>query len=170
MKQLLKTIMILLLGFGLLGFFACEDDDDDEMTVAETIVGVWLASGTVGDLGDTGVGSGSLAGAGWTSYELTLTDANAFSATGDNPYGTGGTITYSGTYTIDATQDPMWIDLTCDDSDSFFFTTVDSLQPCQPGSFELNSAETEMTIQYGSTQYGVPRPATITVPSTLVKQ
>ncbi|MCK5331364.1 MAG: hypothetical protein KAK01_08150 [Candidatus Marinimicrobia bacterium] len=176
MKQFLKTIMILLLGLGLLGIFACADDDDDDMTVAETIVGVWLANATTGDLGNATASSGSLAGAGWTSYQLTLNANNTFSATGGSgydfaPYGDGdGIINYSGTYTLDDSQDPMWLDLTCTTSDNVFFTTVDSLQPCQPGSFTLNADETEMTIQYGSGQYGIARPDPITVPSVLVKQ
>ncbi len=176
MKQFLKTIMILLLGIGLLGIFACADDDDDEMTVAEIIVGVWLADSTTGDLGNATASSGSLAGAGWSSYQLTLNANNTFSATGSSaydfvPYGDGdGIINYSGTYTLDPTKDPMWLDLTVIVSDNVFFTTADSLQPCQPGSFTLNAAETEMTIQYGSGQYSIPRPDPISVPSILVMQ
>ncbi len=176
MKQLLKTSILLALGIALVGMFGCDNNNDTSKTTAEKVVGVWLANSTVGDLGNATASSGSLAGAGWSSYELTLNANNTFSATGNNdydivPYGDGnGVINYSGTYTIDDTQDPMWIDLTVTTSDNLFFTTVDSLQPCQPGSFTLNTDATEMTIQYGSTAYGVPRPDPISVPSVLEKQ
>ena len=175
MKQFLKTLMILLLGISLMGIIGCEDDDD-ETTVADEIVGIWLADGTIGDLGNATASSGSLAGAGWTSYQLTLNANNTFSATGASgydfvPYGDGdGIIIYSGTYALNDEEDPMWLDLTVTTSDNVFFTTADTLQPCQPGSFTLNADETEMTIQYGSTQYGIPRPDPISVPSVLVKQ
>ena len=147
-----------------------------ELTTGQMLIGIWLADATTGDLGNATASSGSLAGAGWTSYQLTLNSDNTFSATGGNaydmvPYGDGdGTVNYSGTYTIDDTQDPMWIDLTCTASDNIFFTTDETHQPCQPGSFGLNSDANEMTIQYGSTEYAVPRPDPISVPSILVKQ
>ena len=120
-----------------------------------------------------------MAGAGWTTYQITLNADGSYAAMGDNPFdlvaygGDGdGVIHYSGTYTIDDSQDPMWIDLTCTTSDLLaFFTTVDSLQPMQPGIISLNSDNTELMIQYGSKQYGVVRPtAFMTDPGTLVKQ
>ncbi len=155
-----------------------------EKAVASALQGVWLANATTGDLGAE---SGSLAGAGWTSYTLTLTDVGTFTATGDNPFGipaygstatVEGTITYSGTYTIDASASPMEIDLTCTASDLLaFFTTDATLQPVQPGIFELNAAGDELTIQYGATAFAVPRPTAFMVDAngdydsgTLVKQ
>ncbi|MBT6938043.1 MAG: hypothetical protein HN982_10735 [Candidatus Marinimicrobia bacterium] len=177
MKNTLKSGLFIFMSILLLGLVACEDEEVvTELTTAEKIVGVWLADASTGDLGNATAGSGSLAGAAWTSYELTLNSDNTFSATGLNgydiaPYGDGdGTINYSGTYTIDDTQDPMWIDLTCTASDNIFFTTAESNQPAQPGSFVLNSDASELTIQYGSTEYAVPRPDPISVPSILVKQ
>ncbi len=177
MKNTLKSVFFLFMSISLLGLIACEDEEKEtELTTAEKIVGTWLADASTGDLGNATASSGSLAGAGWTSYQLTLNSDNTFSATGGNaydmvPYGDGdGTVNYSGTYTIDDTQDPMWIDLTCTASDNIFFTTDETHQPCQPGSFGLNSDANEMTIQYGSTEYAVPRPDPISVPSILVKQ
>lgn len=185
MKQITSILLSALL---MLAAVACGDDNgDDEITVAEALQGVWLANATTGTLGNPTGASGSLAGAGWTSYQLTLTDAGTFTATGGNPFGipdygstatVEGTITYSGTYMIDVTPNPMEINLTATASDLLlFFTTNDTLQPVQPGIFELNDDQDELTIQYGATAFSVPRPTAFMVDAdgnydsgTLVKQ
>lgn len=177
MRRTLYPILVLLLSMSLFTFIACEDDDDEDLTVAEELVGVWLANSTVGDLGAQVAGSGSLASAGWFSYQFTLFDDGTFAVEGENAfddstYGDGdGTIHYSGTYTIDDSADPMLIDLTCTASDNIFFTIDATLQPMQPGIFSLNSAATELNVQWGSTAFAVPRPTEfIDEPGTLVKQ
>lgn len=151
--------MIAVLVIGGFFFLGCEDEaEEEELTTADKLVGIWIADATQGDLGNATPASGSLAGAGWTSYELTLTADSNFSATGANPYdleaygGDGdGIVNYSGTYTIDDTKLPIWIDLTCTFSDlSGFFPTTAELQPLQNGIFELNIDDTELTIQYGA--------------------
>ncbi len=182
MKQITSILLAALL---VLAAAACEDDNGDDVTVAEALQGVWLANATIGDLGAE---SGSLAGAGWTSYQLTLGDNNTFTATGDNPFGipaygstatVEGTITLSGTYTIDDAKSPMWIDLTCTASDLLlFFSIADSLQPLQNGIFELSDDDKELTIQYGAIlAFSAPRPTAFMVDAngdydsgTLVKQ
>ncbi len=167
-----------------------DQDAVDILAYAQTVlatVGTWLADATTGDLGNTTAVSGSLAGAGWTKYQLTLNADGTFTATGDNPYGiplygstatVEGTITYSGTYTIDATASPMEIDLTATASDlEAFFTTAAESQPVQPGILELNAINDELTIQYGATAFSVPRPTAFMLDDnsnydcgTLVKQ
>lgn len=176
MSKNLKTLLALLVGLALVGTVACEKEEE-EKTTAEKLVGVWLADATTGDLGNTTAQSGSLAGAGWSSYQLTLNANGSYSVTGANaydiaPYGDGdGTINYSGTYTLDDTQDPMWIDLTCTASDNIFFSTKTEEQPMQPGIFKLGQDDTELTIQYGAKAYAIPRPtAFMDSPGTLVKQ
>lgn len=183
----MKRITTILLSALLVLLAVSCDDDPEEVTVAEALVGTWMASATIGDLGNATVSSGSLAGAGWTTYTLTLNDDNTFSIAGANPYGlaaygstaeTEGTIAYSGTYTIDITSDPMEIDLTATTSDlEAFFTTAAVSQPMQPGIFELNADDDELTIQYGATAFSVPRPTAFLLDTasaydcgTLVKQ
>ncbi len=179
MRKVLYLLLVTMLTMSMFTFVACEETDKDEITVAEQLVGVWLANASVGDLGNTGSGSGSLAGAGWSSYQLTLNADGSYEAMGDNPFdlvdygGDGdGVIHYSGTYTIDDSQDPMYIDLTCTASDlELFFTTLEAMQPMQPGIISLNADATELTIQYGSKAYEVPRPTEFMADSgTLVKQ
>ncbi len=133
--------------------------------VAEDLVGIWYANGSEGYLGNEVPGSGSLAGAGWNTYWLSFRADSSFSVVGQNiyddpPYGDGdGVIHYSGTYTIDTTQTPMWVDLTCEESDNAFFPADPAVQPLQNSIFELNGDVTELTIQHGSElAYGVPRP------------
>ncbi len=156
------------------------------LTTEQLIVGTWTADSTQGDMGNATLSSGSLAGAGWTTYELTLSSDGSFSATGANPYDIygesediDGTVNYSGTYTIDHTQTPMEIDLTCTLSDlELFFPTTAEVQPLQNGIFELNDDNTELTVQYGAElAFGVPRPTEFLTDSlgvydcgTLVKQ
>ncbi|MFQ6609610.1 MAG: hypothetical protein ACE5D7_02295 [Fidelibacterota bacterium] len=175
----LKTPVLVLLSVVAFVLMSCEDKKSTEKTTAEKLVGVWYADASVGSLGNTTASSGSLAGAGWTTYQLTLNADGSFAVEGANgydiaPYGDGdGIINYSGTYTIDDTQDPMWIDLTCTASDNVFFTTADSLQPMQPGIFELDQAGLELTIQYGAKAYAIPRPSAFLDapgPGSLVKQ
>ncbi|MDP7445534.1 MAG: hypothetical protein QGF64_07715, partial [Candidatus Poseidoniia archaeon] len=95
MKNTLKSVFFLFMSISLLGLIACEDEEKEtELTTAEKIVGTWLADASTGDLGNATASSGSLAGAGWTSYQLTLNSDNTFSATGGNaydivPYGDG---------------------------------------------------------------------------------
>ncbi len=142
------------------------------------LIGTWVANESTGDLGNTGVGSGSLAGAGWSNYTMTMTLAGTFLISGSNPYDATGAITYSGTVTIDPSASPEEINLTItESSNEFFFTIADSLQPAQPGIFELNAAGDELTIQWGATAFGIPRPTAFMVDSngvydsgTLVKQ
>ncbi|NQV14911.1 hypothetical protein HQ531_05580 [bacterium] len=178
MRKLLYLLFVMLLTMALFTVIACEEDDDDDPTVAENLVGVWLADSTIGDLGNA-VTTGSLAGAGWISYQLTLNSNGTYSAEGANPFdqelygGDGdGVIHYSGTYTIDDSQDPMWIDLTCTTSDlEVFFSTLAAVQPMQPGIFSLNADDDEMTLQWGAKAFEIPRPeAFIAAPGTLVKQ
>ena len=179
MRKTLYLLFVVLLAMSVFTFIGCEDDDDEELTVAEQLVGVWVANATTGDLGNTTGSSGSLAGAGWTSYQLTLNADLTYAVEGANPFdlvdygGDGdGTIHYSGTYTIDDSQDPIWIDLTCTASDlELFFTTNAALQPMQPGIISLNADADQLMIQYGSLAYSVPRPtAFMTDPGTLIKQ
>ena len=71
MKNTLKSGLFIFMSILLLGLVACEDEEVvTELTTAEKIVGVWLADASTGDLGNATAGSGSLAGAAWTSYEL----------------------------------------------------------------------------------------------------
>ncbi len=178
MRKLTTLFIILMLGVTFFTIMGCEEDKA-EPTVAEQLVGVWVANATTGDLGNTTASSGSLAGAGWTTYQLTINENGTYAVEGANPYdlvaygGDGdGTIHYSGTYTIDDSQDPMWIDLTCTASDlELFFTSNATLQPMQPGIISLNADADELMIQYGSLAYSVPRPtAFMAAPGTLVKQ
>jgi hypothetical protein len=75
MKNTLKSVFFLFMSISLLGLIACEDEEKEtELTTAEKIVGTWLADASTGDLGNATASSGSLAGAGWTSYQLTLND------------------------------------------------------------------------------------------------
>ena len=157
-----------------------------ELTTGQMLTGIWLADASTGDLGNVNPGSGGLAGAGWTSYGLTLNADGTFSATGSNPYDLtayggddDGIVNYSGTYTIDETKSPMWIDLTCTETDlTGFFSADAAVQPLQNGIFELNADASELTIQYGSElAFGVPRPTEFLVDvdgvvdsGTLVKQ
>ena len=187
MKNTLKSVFFLFMSISLLGLIACEDEEKEtELTTAEKIVGTWLADASTGDLGNVNLGSGGLAGAGWTSYGLTLNADGTFSATGSNPYDLtayggddDGIVNYSGTYTIDETKSPMWIDLTCTETDlTVFFSADAAVQPLQNGIFELNADASELTIQYGSElAFGVPRPTEFLVDvdgvvdsGTLVKQ
>jgi hypothetical protein len=158
--------------------FACSWwEGDEEPTIAERLVGEWYADTTVGDLGDPTPSSGSIAGNGWTSYHLILKDDNSFQVTGTNvydtpPYGDGdGVIHYSGTYSLDLTENPRWIDLTCLASDNLLFPTADSLQPMEQGIFRLSADDTELTIQFGFAAYGVSRPGDfLEHPTVLVRQ
>lgn len=141
---------------------------------ADDILGVWQADAEMGDLGAVEP-YGSLTSAGWLSYQLTLNGDGSFAVVGmnvfdDEVYGDGdGVIHYSGTYTIDDMQLPMWIDLTVLASDNLFFPTDPLIQPLQNGIFELNPANDALTIQYGSElAWGIPRPTEFSAPSVLV--
>ena len=171
MKKTLIIGLSLLLSLTIIGIVGCADDDDDkDLTTAEQLVGTWLADPLIGDLGDANAAGISLLASGWLSYELTLNSNGSFSVTGANPFdlvlygGDGdGIVNYSGTYTIDDSKTPKWIDLTCTTSDLlFFFSPVDSLQPLQQGIFELNSGADELTIHYGAPlAFGMPRPTAL---------
>ncbi len=153
----MKQFLILTLGLALtLGLPACSDDDDDPISTAERLEGIWHATATIGHLGNTGVGSGSLAGDGWNYYTLGFSPGAHFFVTGDL---NDVSIILSGTFVIDDEVDPMEIDLTITNSTvEDLFSMEPTIQPLQEGIFELNAANTELTIQWGMPSNGVPRP------------
>jgi hypothetical protein len=131
--------------------------------VPEELVGAWVADATQGNLGE---GVGSLALSGWTDYTLTLNGDGSYEATGNNIY-QGGIITHSGTFTVDPDASPAQIDLNIGESNSpAFFAVGES----QPSIYELIANDEIMKINFGSSQFGVPRPTDFTPGNELAKQ
>ncbi|UCE18258.1 MAG: T9SS type A sorting domain-containing protein, partial [Gemmatimonadota bacterium] len=131
--------------------------------IPEALIGTWMADGTQGNLGS---GLGSLSMAGWTDYSLTLNSDGTYEVSGNNIY-QGGVISHSGTFTVDATASPAQIDLNIEESNSpAFFAVGES----QPSIYELINDDETMKINFGSSQFGVPRPTDFTPGNELAKE
>ncbi|UCE19243.1 MAG: hypothetical protein JSV84_02525, partial [Gemmatimonadota bacterium] len=135
--------------------------------IPSELVGTWVADGSQGSLGS---GLGSLAMAGWSDYSLTLNGDGTYLATGNNIYqfeDASGVITHSGTFTLDPEASPAQIDLIIDATNS---STYFAVGESQPSIYELINDDETMKINFGSSQFGVPRPTDFVPGNELAKQ